>query len=91
MTVDLELSTLIAIVTGAALLGVAIGRQSRGAAAAAAPTPVKLPEVPPPDVVTALAEGRTIDAIKAYRNATGCGLKEAKEVCDELVRRSRAP
>lgn len=34
-----------------------------------------------------LREGKTIPAIKAYREATGAGLKEAKEAVDELAGR----
>jgi ribosomal protein L7/L12 len=30
--------------------------------------------------------GRTIDAIKAYREVAGVGLKEAKEYVDKLVK-----
>lgn len=33
----------------------------------------------------ALAAGRKIEAIKIYRDATGVGLKEAKEFVDALV------
>ena len=39
----------------------------------------KLPE----EVVDALRRGRTIEAIKHYRKATGAGLAEAKSVIDE--------
>jgi hypothetical protein len=42
----------------------------------------------PPAVLDALRRGRTIEAIKAYRLATGVGLKEAKDYVDELRRRS---
>jgi|SRR5699024_1897974 len=31
---------------------------------------------------TAIAEGRTIEAIKLYREATGAGLKDAKDAVD---------
>ena len=42
----------------------------------------------PPAVLDALRRGRTIEAIKAYRLATGVGLKEAKDYVDELRRRA---
>ena len=42
----------------------------------------------PPAVVDALRRGKKIDAIKAYRAATGAGLKEAKEYVEELQRRA---
>ncbi|MEU1628989.1 ribosomal protein L7/L12 [Streptomyces sp. NPDC020096] len=32
-----------------------------------------------------LQEGKTIAAIKAYREATGAGLKEAKDAVDEMA------
>jgi hypothetical protein len=35
-------------------------------------------------VRAAALEGRVIDAVKLYREATGAGLKEAKEVVDQL-------
>ena len=36
----------------------------------------------PPDVLEALDQGNTIEAIKRLRTATGLGLKEAKEAID---------
>jgi ribosomal protein L7/L12 len=36
-------------------------------------------------IASALAEGRKIEAIKIYREATGKGLKEAKDFIDALV------
>ncbi|MFK5924887.1 MAG: ribosomal protein L7/L12 [Verrucomicrobiota bacterium] len=36
-------------------------------------------------VVAALAEGRKIEAIKIYREATDKGLKDAKEFIDALI------
>jgi ribosomal protein L7/L12 len=44
----------------------------------------------PPDVIEALQRGETILAIKRLRQATGVGLKEAKEFVDEVKRRSVA-
>lgn len=34
-----------------------------------------------------LASGHKIEAIKTYRQATGCGLKEAKDFLDQLLPR----
>ena len=36
----------------------------------------------PPDVIDAVRRGKKIEAIKAYRVATGAGLKEAKDLVD---------
>jgi ribosomal protein L7/L12 len=44
----------------------------------------------PPEVREAIERGETILAIKRLREATGIGLKEAKELVDE-IRRHRAP
>lgn len=41
----------------------------------------------PPDVREALERGETILAIKRFREATGAGLKEAKDFVDEVRRR----
>ena len=41
----------------------------------------------PADVREALERGETILAIKRFRQATGAGLKEAKEFVDEVRRR----
>ncbi len=38
-------------------------------------------------IADALASGRKIEAIKIYRDATGKGLKEAKEFVDALIPR----
>ena len=46
------------------------------------------PELKPEDIVqitNALAQGSKIAAIKAYRKATGKGLKESKEFVDQLI------
>lgn len=40
-----------------------------------------------PEVRAALAEGDRILAIKRYREASGAGLREAKEAVDEYLRR----
>jgi len=44
----------------------------------------------PADVREALERGETILAIKRFRQATGAGLKEAKEFVDEVRRRGVA-
>ncbi len=41
----------------------------------------------PPEVRTAVAAGDHVLAVKRYREATGAGLREAKEAIDELRRR----
>ncbi len=46
-------------------------------------------DVPSP-VVDALERGDKILAIKHFREATGAGLKEAKEFVEEVQRRTRA-
>jgi ribosomal protein L7/L12 len=43
-------------------------------------------EMPLPEVIDELARGRTIHAIKAYREATGAGLVEAKHAVEALER-----
>lgn len=46
--------------------------------------------VPPwPEVVDLLRRGKKIEAIKVYRGHSGLGLKEAKDVIDEVDRRLR--
>jgi hypothetical protein len=42
----------------------------------------------PPGVAEALRSGQKISAIKCYREATGAGLKEAKEFIEEVQRRA---
>ena len=42
----------------------------------------------PQPVIDALRQGKKIEAIKAYRTATGAGLREAKEYVEELQRRA---
>lgn len=44
----------------------------------------------PPDVREALERGETLLAIRRFRQATGAGLKDAKDVIDERRRRSAA-
>jgi hypothetical protein len=43
------------------------------------------PVHPMPDVVRHLEAGEKIQAIKAYRKATGAGLKEAKDAVEQLA------
>ncbi|WP_344618521.1 ribosomal protein L7/L12 [Dactylosporangium salmoneum] len=40
----------------------------------------------PPGVLEELAAGRKIQAIKAYREATGVGLREAKDAVEAIAR-----
>jgi Ribosomal protein L7/L12 C-terminal domain len=42
----------------------------------------------PLDIVQALRAGRKIEAIKLYRQASGVGLKEAKDYVEEVERRA---
>ena len=44
-------------------------------------------QVVPPDVREAIERGETILAIRRFRQATGAGLKEAKDFVDEVRRR----
>ncbi|HEU4937969.1 MAG TPA: hypothetical protein VFT39_16035 [Vicinamibacterales bacterium] len=44
----------------------------------------------PPDVREALERGERIEAIRRFRQATGGGLKEAKDAIDEARRRRSA-
>jgi len=44
----------------------------------------------PLDIVQALREGKKIEAIKLYRQASGVGLKEAKDFVEEVERRAGA-
>ncbi|MEX2119004.1 MAG: ribosomal protein L7/L12 [Pirellulales bacterium] len=41
-------------------------------------------------VIALVAEGRTLEAIKLYREATGVGLKEAKDFVEALAATNRA-
>ena len=41
------------------------------------------------EITSALASGRKIEAIKIYREATGKGLKEAKDFVDALIPKLR--
>jgi ribosomal protein L7/L12 len=43
----------------------------------------------PPDVIDWVRRGNIIEAIKAYREYSGLGLKEAKDVIDELTARHK--
>jgi ribosomal protein L7/L12 len=43
---------------------------------------------PAAEVIELLKEGEKLQAIKHYRDATGAGLKDAKEFIDEVQRRS---
>jgi ribosomal protein L7/L12 len=41
-------------------------------------------------VIALVAEGRTLEAVKLYREATGVGLKEAKDFVEALAATNRA-
>ncbi len=73
-----------------AVLGFVVARLLRGGRAGQ-PRPPAPPDRPlSPDTVNRVRElamtGRTIDAIRAYREATGAGLREAKDYVDALRR-----
>jgi ribosomal protein L7/L12 len=42
----------------------------------------------PPEVINALQNGRKIQAIKLYREASGVGLKDAKDFIEDAQRRA---
>lgn len=44
------------------------------------------PEPHLPEVIANLEEGQKIQAIKAYRDATGSGLAEAKQAVEQIAR-----
>ncbi len=82
---SIEVKAVIAIAAGALLLGLAIGRATRRASGPP-PAPHVPPATLPAAVAEAIARGDKIGAIKEYRAATGCGLKDAKDVVDDLMR-----
>lgn len=64
-------------------------RADPGASPPAGSAPVAVPDRPLPDddlarVRNELRAGRMIEAIKIYRQATGCGLAEAKRAVEAL-------
>lgn len=79
-------SVLLAAVIAAYAIGFLVGK-SRAAPQQSAPAPRDLP-LPSEEVVRLTSEGKVIDAIRAYREQTGAGLKESKDVIDELRARS---
>jgi len=81
----------VAWAAGAFVIGVGVGRFLSGRAPTAARPPVALPAEVPPAVVAALAAGKKVEAIRAYREATGADLRTAKEICDALERAPPPP
>jgi ribosomal protein L7/L12 len=57
--------------------------EARHARDLAAPKPSNVSEVH--DLMSAMANGRLIDAIKAHRSLTGSGLKESKEAVERVM------
>ena len=70
------------------------GGTGAGAAAGPRPTGARLTPAQAAEIEAALAQGRRLPAIKLYREFTGAGLKDAKDVicglADELYRRDPA-
>lgn len=91
MAFTLEPATLAGIVAGALLVGVVVGCSRKPRTGEPAPPPFAMPATIPDGVVEALAAGRKIDAIKLFRAATGCGLKDAKEACEALAAGAAGP
>lgn len=95
MALQIEASTFSGILAGAFFFGAFVGRVARSRARVDAPLlpplPRRLPDDVPPAVLEALAAGKKIEAIRAFRQATGCDLKTAKELCDELARATPGP
>ncbi len=75
---------LIALVVGW-VLGYVQGRKAAGAGPVQVPGPGEMPEVE-----DLMRQRRKIDAIKLYRERTGAGLGEAKEVVEAIGRRLQA-
>lgn len=77
----MESVTAYALITAALALGYALGRRTRS-------EPLAPPVQPDPEALEAVRlildrEGK-IAAIKAYRERTGCGLRDAKLAVDTL-------
>ncbi|MEZ4651089.1 MAG: ribosomal protein L7/L12 [Candidatus Eisenbacteria bacterium] len=70
------------------LAGVVVGRMTKRSDDSRPKLPAAPPPPPPADVEARvralLAQKKKIEAIKLYREATGCGLKEAKEAVEAL-------
>jgi ribosomal protein L7/L12 len=47
-------------------------------------------DTPSPEVLRYIRDGQLIQAIAAYRNETGVGLREAKEAVEEIQRRMKS-
>ncbi len=71
----------------AALEGAAAQAAQPAAGAGDAVDPWSVP--PWPQIVDLLRRGKKIEAIKVHREQTGSGLKEAKDVVEEVERRLR--
>jgi ribosomal protein L7/L12 len=48
---------------------------------------IEEPQPEEPDVVQLLEQGKKIQAVKVYRERTGLGLPEAKDVVDRIARK----
>jgi ribosomal protein L7/L12 len=84
-----------------ALVGFALAAQRHNTVQSLPPTPVSFDALPPAiaakfanktlfaEVVMHIQNGRKITAIKVLRDATHCGLKDGKDLVDELERKMR--
>ncbi len=87
----MDLALALGLIAAAFVIGLLLGRVSGRATGSGSSAPSQ-PPAPPPDAVAAgdiralLAGGNKIAAIKAYRDATGAGLKEAKDAVEAMER-----
>ena len=77
-------ATYLALFAAGVVVGRLTKRTSETASRAYAAPNRPLPTESETRIRALLADRKKIDAIKAYREATGCGLKEAKEAVEAL-------
>jgi large subunit ribosomal protein L7/L12 len=85
-TMPVWASYLLVFVAGM-LIGRQFGARRDGTPRVSEPPPRPLPDEALAQVRTLLTRRRKIDAIKVYRQATGSGLKEAKEAVEAIQAR----
>jgi hypothetical protein len=75
--------------------GLGLAEAKAAVEAGSLPDPAPGPVLPgdglPPEAMSALAAGNTIEAIRIVRQARGIGLQEAKAVVDAVTRTARSP